>query len=108
MAGHPPRALSPPSNNPTKEHAMTTETYTDAQAIDEAVLLLTRKLRRLHSDIYADLMGCLPYGARDALNLADVRADKLRASDQRKGITRVYIDPWTDDELAQRSRRAGA
>ncbi len=39
---------------------MTTETYTDAQAIDEAVLLLTRKLRRLHSDIYADLMGCLP------------------------------------------------
>ena len=85
---------------------MTIEIYTDAQAIDEAVLLLTRKLRRLHWDIYADLMGCLPYGARDALNLADVRADKLRASDQREGITRVYIDPWTDDETKLKPSRS--
>lgn len=50
----------------------------DTEATDEAVLLLTRKLRRLHPAAYADIMSKLPAGARDALNLADVRADRLR------------------------------
>lgn len=75
-----------------------TETYTDQQATDEAVLLLVRKLRRLHPEAYADLMARVPQGARDALNQADIRADKLRATDQRDGITREYADIWADDE----------
>jgi hypothetical protein len=83
-------------------HAMaerqTTETYTDQQATDEAVLLLVRKLRRLHRDAYTDLMGRLPEGARYALNQADIRADHLRNADRRDGITREYRDRWADDE----------
>jgi hypothetical protein len=83
-------------------HAMaerqTTETYTDQQATDEAVLLLARKLRRLHPDTYVALMTMLPEGARNALHFADLRADTLRAHDQRDGITREYIDPYADLE----------
>lgn len=64
---------------------MTTEqtapqAYTDAEATDEAVLLLTRKLRRLHPAAYADVMSRLSDGARDALTLAENRADVLRAT----------------------------
>jgi hypothetical protein len=77
---------------------MATETYTDAQATDEAVLLLTRKLRRLHPEVHADLMRRLPEGARDALNFADIRADWLRAADHRDGVTREYHDRRAEDE----------
>jgi hypothetical protein len=72
--------------------------YTDAQATDEAVLLLVRKLRRLHRDAYIDLMGRLPEGARDALDQADIRADRLRATDQRDGVTREYRDRYAEIE----------
>ncbi len=65
--------------------------YSDEQATDEALLLLTRKLRRLHPAAYADVIGRLPDGARDALTLADNRADALRAADQRTGLTRRYV-----------------
>jgi hypothetical protein len=73
-----------------------TENYTDQQATDEAVLLLVRKLRRLHPDTYVTVMTMLPEGARNALHFADLRADTLRAYDQRDGITREYIDPYAD------------
>jgi len=79
---------------------MTAETYTEQQATDEAVLLLTRKLRRLHPAACADLMAKLPDGARDALNQAEIRADRLRHYDERDGITREYVDRYAglDDE----------
>lgn len=64
--------------------------YTTGQATDEAVLLLLRKLGRLYPDAHADLLAKLPDGAREALSLADVRADRLRATDQAAGITRTY------------------
>lgn len=75
--------------------------HTDAQATDEAVLLLTRKLRRLHPDAYADLMNRLSEGARDALTLADNRADSLRHTDRRDGITRTIqtISERVDAEI---------
>lgn len=69
---------------------MTEIEFTDEQATDEAVLLLVRKLRRLHRDAYVDLMGRLPAGARDALMLADQRAEKLRVD----GVTRTYRSIW--------------
>jgi hypothetical protein len=72
----------------------TIQPYTDQQATDEAVLLLTRKLRRLHPDAYRDLMGRLPEGARYALNQADIRADRLREADRRDSVTREY--PYAD------------
>lgn len=75
-----------------------TKTYTTEQATDEAVLLLTRKLRRLHPDVYNALIAKLPDGARDALDLADVRADSLRDADRRDGITRTYVGPWADED----------
>jgi hypothetical protein len=75
-----------------------TETYTDQQATDEAVLLLVRKMRRLHTEAYNDLMSQLPEGARWALTMADNRADLLRATDSREGVTREYVDMWADDK----------
>lgn len=82
---------------------MTAETYTDQQATDEAVLLLVRKLRRLHPAEYSNLMAKLPQGARDALMLADQRADKIRACDKRQGVTRQYRDIWAleEDEVGE-------
>lgn len=65
--------------------------FTEQQAADEAVLLLVRKLRRLWPTACIDLMERLPEGARDALTLADNRADRLRAADRRDGITRRFV-----------------
>ena len=93
----------------TETPATRTEPYTDAQATDEAVLLLTRKLRRLHPDAYTDLMGRLPEGAREALHFADQRADTLRAYDRRDGITREYVDRFAaldDDEEGEEEAAA--
>lgn len=75
---------------------MTTETYTDQQAADEAVLLLTRKLRRLHPAAFADVIGKLPEGARQALGFAEQRADVRRSQDERDDVTREYIDRYAD------------
>lgn len=63
------------------------QAYTPAEATDEAVLLLVRKLRRLHPGAYADVMGRLSDGARDALTLADIRADLVRAD----GTSRRFV-----------------
>lgn len=73
---------------------MTTTEYTDAQATDEAVLLLVRKLRRTYQDVYAEIIAKLPQGAQDALMLADQRADKLRMD----GVTREYRNIWASED----------
>lgn len=70
---------------------MTATPFTDAQATDEAVLMLVRKLRRLHPEACADLMAKLPEGAREALHGAEMRADTLRAYDKRDGVARRYV-----------------
>jgi hypothetical protein len=69
----------------------TTEIYTDEQATDEAVLLLTRRLRRLHPEVHASLMASFPEGVREALDMADNRADLLRHNDKQADITRRYV-----------------
>ena len=50
----------------------------DSQATDEAVLLFVRKVRRLHPEAFADVMGRLNEGARWALQMAENRADSNR------------------------------
>lgn len=55
-----------------------TENFTEAQATDETMLLLTRKLRRLHPAAFADLWAKLPDGARRTVLAAELRADLLR------------------------------
>lgn len=65
--------------------------YTDNEATDEAVLLLVRKLGRLHPEAYADIVRRLPGDARFALILAENRADRVRDS----GIAYRHM---TDDE----------
>jgi hypothetical protein len=79
----------------------TPATYTEQQATDEAVLLLVRKLRRLHRDAYADLMIKLPQGAQDAIDNAERRADSLRFADQATDITRTYPAPVDEDDDEQ-------
>jgi hypothetical protein len=68
--------------------------YDEGQATDEAVLLLVRKLRRLHPGVYIELMNRLPVGARDALDAADLRADRLRARDAGNRIKRNYLTTY--------------
>lgn len=70
-----------------------TKTMTDSQATDEAVLLLTRKLRRLHPEAYAAIWGKLPEGAQRALLTAEMRADLLRD----KGGLPYPANPFDDE-----------
>lgn len=59
---------------------MTTEskTYTEAQATDEAMLLLTRKLRRQERAAFDKIWAQLPDGAKDTIFRAEARADRVR------------------------------
>lgn len=68
--------------------------FTKAEALDEAVLLFTRKMRRLHTEEFAQVMKMLPDGAREALMLADNRADAVRMRD---GFENEY--PMLADEF---------
>jgi hypothetical protein len=87
----------------TKENEMETQSYTedqanaytDSEATDEALLLLTRKLHRLHPAAYTDLMARLPEGAKTALRFAENRAERVRDQDGRNGTAHRYL---TDDE----------
>lgn len=54
------------------------QTYTEAQATDEAVLLFVRKMRRMHPDAFADVWAKLPDGAKEAIGATERRADKER------------------------------
>jgi len=85
------------SNLPNDVHL-----FTDAQATDEAVLMLTRRLMRLHPDVYFAVITTLADGLRDALHLADNRADLLRHNDRQAGITRraLTIAEIVDRQLA--------
>jgi hypothetical protein len=74
----------------------TSEPYTDAQATDEAVLLLVRRLHRLYPREHASLLASFPEGVRQALMFADQRADLLRAEDARAGIERMYVDRFAE------------
>jgi hypothetical protein len=65
--------------------------FTDAEATNEALLLFTRKLRRLHPGVFSDVIKKLPEGARFALVLAENRADMVRAEAERTGVTRRYM-----------------
>ncbi len=58
--------------------AADTKTYTDTEATDEALLLFTRKMRRMHPEAFAAVWAKLPDGAKDAILFSEVRADTLR------------------------------
>jgi len=70
---------------------------TDAQATDEALLLLTRKLMRLHPEAYAAVIQKMPEGARRALALAEGRADRVRDMHGVNGLA-YPVEPDWDDE----------
>jgi hypothetical protein len=70
------------------------EVFTEAQALDEAVLLLTRKLRRLHPGAHDGLMAALSVEAREALRVSEMRAEVLRDT----GLRRFASLPTLDDE----------
>lgn len=75
-----------------------TTQMTDQQATDEALLLLTRKMRRLHPDEFADTWNRIPCGAQTAILAAERRADALR--DQSGGAAGLaYPEEPTDDDL---------
>lgn len=55
-----------------------TKSFTDAQATDEAMLLLTRKFRRMFPQQFQAVWGKLPAGAQRAIYASEIRADVLR------------------------------
>lgn len=65
-------------------------TLTDTQAADLALLLITRKLRRMAPTEFDRAWRQLPDGAKNAINAAEMRADVLR--DQQPGLT------WPSDD----------
>jgi hypothetical protein len=78
--------------------AQTVHTMTEQEATDEALLLLTRKLQRLHPTANADLMAQLPEGARTALRMAENRADRVRDQHGIKNLA-YQVDEIEDDEI---------
>lgn len=76
--------------------------YSQTEAAEEALRLFVRKVARLHPDAHADVLSRLPRGAREALAMAELRADTLFVTDQRDGVTRsyppVFEDTDSDDE----------
>lgn len=72
---------------------------TETQATDEAVLLFTRKLRRLHPAAFQDIWHRLPDGAKCAIYAAERRADQLR--DAAGGADRLEYP--VDEELDENS-----
>ncbi len=75
----------------------TSETFTEAQATDEMVLLFTRKMRRMHPEAFADVWSKLPVGAQRAVCDAERRADMLRDSD----VEYMWVEPKSDDDLTE-------
>ena len=55
-----------------------TEYFTEAQATDEAMLLITRKMRRLYPEAFTAVWAKLPDGAKDAIYASELRADRVR------------------------------
>ena len=74
----------------TTTEAQTVHTMTEQEATDEALLLFTRKVRRLHSEAFAEVWAMLPDGAKEALGMAEARADLLR---DRAGIKNLAYPP---------------
>lgn len=58
--------------------------------LDEAVLLLIRKLGNLAPEVFERLAAKIPAGAMEVLMGAEARADAARHADERAGITRTF------------------
>lgn len=78
----------------------TKRTMTDAEATDEAMLLFTRKMRRLHTRAFDDVWARLPEGAKRAIYAAERRADVLRdqTAGGADGLAYSTDDDPEDDE----------
>lgn len=98
-------------NNEASGQAAEQHTMTDAEATDEAVLLLIRKLMRLQPDAYADVIKRLPRGARDAIAFSERRADVLRDAKGVRNLAYPQLDEGDGDteqhEHVWRNRGAG-
>lgn len=68
------------------EHLMT-----EAEAVEEALLLITRKMRRMAPEAFDRAWGQLPDPAKNALVMAEARADRLR-------LTNTVAWPELDEE----------
>jgi hypothetical protein len=62
----------------TTETSAAKHTMTEQEATDEALLLLVRKMLRLHADAFHDIWNRIPDGAKDALLATERRADRVR------------------------------
>jgi hypothetical protein len=76
--------------------------FTAEQALDEAVLLLIRKTRRLAPEAFGKIWRELPEGARDMISDTENRADRQRSDDQLAGIkigTRPFPAPFEFEDV---------
>ena len=69
-------------------------TMSEQQATEMALMLLIRKMRRLYTAEYVDVLRSLPDEAREALTVAEMRADTLRLRNE----VEWPASPLEDDE----------
>jgi hypothetical protein len=72
--------------------------YSQTEATEEALRLFMRKVARLHPEAHADVLSRLPQGAREALAMAELRADTLFITDRRDGVIRSYPTAFEDSD----------
>ena len=77
------------------------QVFTAAEAADETLLLLTRKLRRLHPEAFRGIWDALPDGAQRAIYAAENRADQVRARGGKTWEPVEELDSCDCDDTAQ-------
>lgn len=70
-----------------------TTSYTETEAVDLAVMLLVRKLRRTAGPLLDQVLGMMPEGAREALAHAEQRGDAVKDAEEAAGLPRMGR-PW--------------
>lgn len=78
---------------------MTEQTYTEAQATDEALRALLHRLRWTNNEALHAAWAKVPDQMKNVLSAAEARALVLREADQQAGITRQIQDRVEDDDL---------
>lgn len=78
---------------------MTRKPYTAQQASDQMLDEVIQYLAGNYPAVAADVMGNLDDNQRQAISEARTRAHIRAESDQRRGITRVWMDDFFGDEV---------
>jgi hypothetical protein len=74
-------------------------TMTPAEAADETIRLLYRKLRRADRQVFEQVLAMIPDGARQTIMMAENRADLRNANAERDGIALTWPNYYEDVDI---------